>query len=185
MRPAALETPGADLVDRTDDRAEREAAVGTDRARRGGRAAQVLEHALGITGVQHLGPEDHRGLQAGRGFASITYQVIQWANFTQTFASAVASKTNPAVKPGGGAGLQFEDQGGIEYLDEMCATWKENGLYEDFLPGLIDTLKVEKGYAAVPYNLDMRIIWVNQALMEEAGGKVPTDWRSTWTRPQP
>ena len=73
------------------------------------------------------------------GSPPMTYQVIQWANFTQTFASAVASKTNPAVSSGGGTQVfQFEDQGGIEYLDEMYATWKENGLYEDFLPGLID-----------------------------------------------
>ena len=113
------------------------------------------------------------------GMPPVTYQVIQWANFTQTFASAVASKTNPAVSSGGGTQVfQFEDQGGIDYVDEMYATWKENGLYEDFLPGLIDTLKVEKGYAAVPYNLDMRVIWANKTLLDEAGAKVPTDWQS-------
>ena len=104
----------------------------------------------------------------------MTYQVIQWANFTQTFASAVASRTNPAVSSGGGTQVfQFEDQGGISYVDEMYETWKTNGLYDDFLPGLIDTLKVEKGYAAVPYNLDMRVIWVNKTLLDEAGAEVP------------
>ena len=113
------------------------------------------------------------------GMPPVTYQVIQWANFTQTFASAVASRTNPAVSSGGGTQVfQFEDQGGISYVDEMYATWKTNGLYDDFLPGLIDTLKVEKGYAAVPYNLDMRVIWANKTLMDEAGAKVPTDWQS-------
>ena len=109
----------------------------------------------------------------------VTYQVIQWANFTQTFASAVASRTNPAVSSGGGTQVfQFEDQGGISYVDEMYDTWKANGLYDDFLPGLIDTLKVEKGYAAIPYNLDMRVIWANKTLLDEAGAKVPTDWQS-------
>lgn len=113
------------------------------------------------------------------GLPPVTYQVIQWANFNQTFASAVASKTNPAVSSGGGTQVfQFEDQGGIHYADDLYATWKENGLYDDFLPGLIDTLKVEKGYAAVPYNLDMRVIWVNKALLEENDAEVPTDWQS-------
>jgi multiple sugar transport system substrate-binding protein len=113
------------------------------------------------------------------GMPKVSYQVIQWANFNQTFASAVASKTNPAVSSGGGTQVfQFEAQGGIAYVDDLYATWKGNGLYDDFLPGLIDTLKVEKGYAAIPYNLDMRVIWMNKALLEEAGAKVPTDWQS-------
>ena len=113
------------------------------------------------------------------GLPAVTYQVIQWANFNQTFASAVASKTNPAVSSGGGTQVfQYEAQGGIAYVDELYATWKQNGLYDDFLPGLIDTLKVEKGYAAIPYNLDMRVIWANKVLFDQAGAKVPTDWQS-------
>jgi multiple sugar transport system substrate-binding protein len=117
--------------------------------------------------------------QPAEGMPPMTYQVIQWANFTQTFASAVASRTNPAVSSGGGTQVfQFEDQGGISYVDEMYETWKTNGLYDDFLPGLIDTLKVEKGYAAVPYNLDMRVIWANKTLLDKAGVEAPTDWQS-------
>src|SRR5215213_5171377 len=127
-------------------------------------------------------PVDQRITEAykpAEGLPPVTYQVIQWANFTQTFASAVASRTNPAVSSGGGTqAFQFEDQGGLDYVDELYATWKENGLLDDFLPGLIDTLKVEKGYTAIPYNLDMRVIWANKALLDQAGAKVPTDWQS-------
>jgi multiple sugar transport system substrate-binding protein len=133
-------------------------------------------------GQTKFNPLDQKITEAykpAEGLPPVTYQVIQWANFNQTFASAVASKTNPAVSSGGGTQVfQFEDQGGIHYADDLYATWKENGLYDDFLPGLIDTLKVEKGYAAIPYNLDMRVIWVNKALLEEAGAEVPTDWQS-------
>jgi multiple sugar transport system substrate-binding protein len=127
-------------------------------------------------------PVDQKIVEAYKpeaGMPTVTYQQIQWANFNQTFASAVASRTNPAVSSGGGTQVfQFEDQGGIAYVDELYATWKSNGLYDDFLPGLIDTLKVEKGYAAIPYNLDMRVIWANKPLLDEAGAKVPTDWQS-------
>ena len=70
------------------------------------------------------------------GLPKVTYQVIQWANFNQTFASAVASKTNPAVSSGGGTQVfQYEAQGGIAYADKLYETWKTNGLYDDFLPG--------------------------------------------------
>ncbi len=114
-----------------------------------------------------------------KGMNPATYQVIQWANFTQTFSSAVASNTGPAVSSGGGTqAFQFEAQGKIAYADDLLDSWKKNGLYDDFLPGLIDTMKVDKGYAAVPYNLDMRVLWYNKTLLDKAGAKVPTDWQS-------
>ncbi len=113
------------------------------------------------------------------GLGPATYQVIQWANFTQTFSSAVASNTGPAVSSGGGTqAFQFEAQNKIAYADNLLNSWKKNGLYDDFLPGLIDTMKVSKGYAAVPYNLDMRVMWYNKSLMAKAGATVPTDWQS-------
>jgi len=112
------------------------------------------------------------------GLNPATYQVIQWANFTQTFASAVASDTGPAVSSGGGTqAFQFEAQDKIAYADNLLESWKSDGLYDDFLPGLIDAMKVEKGYAAIPYNLDMRVLWYNTELMDEAGAEVPKDWQ--------
>ncbi|ROQ36776.1 carbohydrate ABC transporter substrate-binding protein (CUT1 family) [Frondihabitans sp. PhB188] len=109
-----------------------------------------------------------------------TYQVIQWANFTQTFASAVSSNTGPAVSSGGGTqAFQYAAQGKIAYADDLIDSWKSNGLYDDFLPGLIDTMKTDKGYAAVPYNLDMRVLWYSKSLFEKAGiDEAPTDWQS-------
>jgi multiple sugar transport system substrate-binding protein len=111
------------------------------------------------------------------GLPSVTYQEIQWANFTQTFSSAVASGTNPAISSGGGTqALLFESQGKIAYADDLLDSWKKNGLYDDFLPGLVDTLKTKNGYAAVPYNLDMRVWWYNKTLLDKAGVKPPTTW---------
>jgi multiple sugar transport system substrate-binding protein len=60
----------------------------------------------------------------------------------------------------------------------VIQSWKSNGLYDDFLPGLIDTLKTKNGYAAVPYNLDMRVWWYNKDLLDKAGATPPTDWDS-------
>jgi multiple sugar transport system substrate-binding protein len=113
------------------------------------------------------------------GLPKATYQEIQWANFTQTFSSAVASNTGPAVSSGGGTqAFQFAQQGKIAYADHLLDSWKSNGIYDDFLPGLLDTMKTSKGYAAVPYNLDVRVMWYNKQLLQKAGVEPPTDWAS-------
>ncbi|HEY8319062.1 MAG TPA: sugar ABC transporter substrate-binding protein [Amnibacterium sp.] len=113
------------------------------------------------------------------GFGNVTYQQIQWANFTQTFSTAVAANNGPAVSSGGGTtAFEFESQGKIAYADNLLNSWKSNGIYDDFLPGLVDTLKTSNGYAAVPYNLDMRLLWYRKDLMDKAGATVPTDWTS-------
>jgi multiple sugar transport system substrate-binding protein len=113
------------------------------------------------------------------GLPKVTYQAIQWANFTQTFSSAMASKTGPAVSSGGGTqAFQFAKQGFISTADDLLESWKSNGIYDDFLPGVLDTMKTPQGYVAIPYNLDMRVLWYNKSLLEKAGATPPTDWQS-------
>ena len=75
------------------------------------------------------------------GLPTATYQEIQWANFTQTFSSAIASNTGPAVSSGGGTqAFQFAAQGKIAYADHLLDSWKSNGLYDDCaVPGLLES----------------------------------------------
>ncbi len=113
------------------------------------------------------------------GLPSVDYQQIQWANFTQTFSTAVASNTNPDVSSGGGTtAFLFDHQGKIQYLDDMINGSSWSTLKADFLPNLLDTMKTKNGYAAVPYNLDMRVYWYNKDLLDKAGATPPTDWTS-------
>lgn len=119
------------------------------------------------------------GYKPESGLPAATYQAIQWANFNQTFSSALASKTGPAISSGGGTqAFQFAKQGFIAPADGLIEGWKSNGIYDDFLPGVLDTMKTEAGYVAVPYNLDMRVNWYNKDLLEKAGATPPTDWQS-------
>lgn len=116
------------------------------------------------------------------GLPAASYQEVQWANFTSTFATAIASNTGPAVSSGGGTqAFQFAVQNHIAYADSLLESWKKNGLYDDFLPGILGTMKTDKGYVAVPYNLDMRVLWYRKSLLERAGVKPPTDWQSYLT----
>lgn len=113
------------------------------------------------------------------GMGKATYQVIPWNNFYQTYASAIASGTGPAVSSGGGfQPFQFAEQGAIAYADNLLEAWKKDGTYDDFLPGIIDANKTDNGNAAVPWQLDARIMWANTALLKEAGAEVPTDFDS-------
>jgi multiple sugar transport system substrate-binding protein len=133
-------------------------------------------------GGPQFSPMDKKITQAFKpksGSSTATYQTVQWANFNQTFATAVASKTGPAVSSGGGTqAFQFDKQGFIAHADNLLDSWKSNGLYDDFLPGLLDTMKTPNGYVAVPYNLDMRVLWYNKELLTKAGATPPTDWQS-------
>ena len=108
-----------------------------------------------------------------------SYQIIQWNNFYQTFSSAIASKTGPAVSTGGGfQAFQFEKQGQIAYADKVIEKLKSNGQFDDFLPGVLDPFKSDKGYVAVPWQLDMRVFWYRKSLFEKANVALPTDWPS-------
>ncbi|MEV7134493.1 extracellular solute-binding protein [Arthrobacter sp. NPDC093128] len=108
-----------------------------------------------------------------------SYQLIQWNNFYQTFSSAIASKTGPAVSTGGGfQAFQFEEQGQIAYADKVMEALKKNGQFDDFLPGVVEPFKTDKGYVAVPWQLDIRPLWYRKSLFEKAGVEVPTDWAS-------
>lgn len=108
-----------------------------------------------------------------------SYPTIQWSNFYQTFFSAIASKTGPAVSTGGGfQAFQFDEQGQIAHADNVIDELKRNGQYADFLPGVLDAFKSDKGYVAVPWQLDMRVFWYRKSLFDKAGATVPTDWPS-------
>ncbi|MET7701482.1 extracellular solute-binding protein [Streptomyces sp. NPDC005485] len=113
------------------------------------------------------------------GALKASYQITQWNNFYQTFASAVASKTGPAVSTGGGFQVfQFEQQGAIAHADNVIDALKKNGQFDDFLPGVLDPFKLDKGYIAIPWQLDMRVMWYRKSLFDKAGVAPPTDWPS-------
>lgn len=117
------------------------------------------------------------GYTPADGLPPVAYQQVQWSNFTQTFSSAIASKTGPAVSTGGGfQAFQFAAEGAIAYADNLIDTFRKDGFYDDFLPGQIDAMKTDKGYAAVPWQLDHRVWWYRKSLLDEAGVPVPTTW---------
>ncbi|MDY0908483.1 ABC transporter substrate-binding protein [Microbacterium sp. CFBP9034] len=119
------------------------------------------------------------GYSPASGLPSASYQQIQWNNFYQTFSSAIASKTGPAVSSGAGfQAFQFAEQGAIAYADDLIESMRKSGKLDDFLPGTVETMKTPDGYAAIPWQADYRVLWYRKSLLEQAGVDVPTDWAS-------
>ena len=130
----------------------------------------------GTPQYNELGKKVVDGYTPPQGFGKATYQTIQWNNFYQTFSAAIASKTGPAVSSGAGfQAFQFAEQQQIAYADKLVESLKSDPALE-FLPALVDTLKTPDGYVGVPWQTDVRPLWYNKALLEQAGAKVPTTW---------
>lgn len=55
---------------------------------------------------------------------------------------------------------------------------QKNGMVDDFIPGLLDSFTTDKGYVAIPWSIDIRVLWYRKSLLEKAGVEVPTDWDS-------
>ena len=138
----------------------------------------------GTPAYSELGKKIVESYTPPQGFGKATYQTIQWNGFYQTFSSAIASKTGPAVSSGAGfQAFQFAEQGAVAYADKLLESLKSDPASE-FLPGLVDTLKTPDGYVAVPWQTDVRPLWYNKALLEQAGAKVPTTWDELLTAGQ-
>lgn len=116
------------------------------------------------------------GWKASNG-AAAKYQNIPWTNWYQTFTSAIAAKTAPAVSSGAAfQPFQFYQQGALEASDGVIAKLKTAGIYDDFLPGTIDTLKYNGAYVGVPYHLSINGLFYRPDLLDKAQTAVPKNW---------
>ncbi|MDQ0801484.1 extracellular solute-binding protein [Arthrobacter sp. SLBN-112] len=107
----------------------------------------------------------------------VSYQQVLWNGFNETYSSAIASKTGPAVSTGGGfQAFQFAAQGAVEYADKLIESFKSNGLYDDFLPNVLDAMKTPQGSVAVPWAVDIQTLWYRKSVLEAADVAAPTTW---------
>jgi len=111
------------------------------------------------------------------GSFSAAYQSVDWGNWYQTFSSALASGTGPAVSSGASTQpYQFYDQGQIAPSDDLYASFEADGTLDDYQDGAFDTLRYKDVLVAMPWAYDLRTFWYRPSLLEKAGADVPTDW---------
>ena len=72
----------------------------------------------------------------------------------------------------------FRDQGLLIPLDEYLVEengWG-NGLLEDIYEGFLTSVTFEDGIYALPMSKSVRLMYVNQDLLDEVGAEIPTTW---------
>ncbi|WP_180903568.1 ABC transporter substrate-binding protein [Martelella soudanensis] len=132
----------------------------------------------GASGYTNAAREVALAYEPAAGLGEVSYQSIPWANWYQTFTSAAASRTTPAVSSGAAfLPFYFMEQGVMIPADNLVSKLDAAGK-NDFLPGLLEAMTTHDGIAAMPWSMDLRVLWYRRSLLEKAGADVPTDWDS-------
>ena len=109
---------------------------------------------------------------------NVTYRSIPWANWYQTFVTAIGSGTAPDLSTGAAyQAVQLYDQGAILPIDDVISDWKAKGKLDDFFPNTIDILKYDNHYVALPWAIDIRVWYYRKDLLEQAHVQPPTNWQ--------
>jgi multiple sugar transport system substrate-binding protein len=109
---------------------------------------------------------------------TVNYRSVPWTNWYQTFVTAIGSGTAPDVSTGAGyQAVQLYDQGAILPIDDLISQWKASGKLDDFLPDMIDTLKYDNHYVALPWAIDIRVWYYRKDLFAQAKLQPPTNWQ--------
>ena len=104
----------------------------------------------------------------------VTYQSTPWANWYQTFTTAIAAGAGPDISTGAGyQAFQFYDMDAILPIDDVIEELRANGTLDDFYTGAIDTMLYDNHYVAMPWGIDIRVWYYRKDLFEQAGVSVP------------
>jgi multiple sugar transport system substrate-binding protein len=107
----------------------------------------------------------------------VAYRSTPWANWYQTFTTAIGAGTAPDVSTGAAyQAVQFYDQGAVAAVDDVVAALDSSGALADFLPSTIERLRYDDHYVAVPWAIDIRILYYRKDLFEAAGVEPPATW---------
>jgi multiple sugar transport system substrate-binding protein len=107
----------------------------------------------------------------------VRYRSIPWANWYQTFVTAVSANSAPDISSGGGfQAVQLYDMGAILPIDDVIADLRNSGEADDFVPGTIDRLRYDNHTVALPTAVDIRVWFYRKDWFQAAGRKPPTTW---------
>jgi multiple sugar transport system substrate-binding protein len=107
-----------------------------------------------------------------------TYQSTPWANWYETFVTAIGSGTAPDISTGAAyQASDFYNQGQIATVDDVVEDLKNAGKLDDVFAGAVERLQAEDGhYVAFPWAIDVRIIFARQDMLDSVGVQLPTNW---------
>ena len=86
------------------------------------------------------------------------------------------SRPIPTLTGAPGAGyqtFQFSQAGAIQPLDDLVAQMTKDGIVADFEPGTLDVLKYQGHYVAIPWEINIRVLYYRKSIL---GSDVPKTW---------
>src|SRR5215831_8735106 len=108
----------------------------------------------------------------------VSYESEEWTDWPQLFSLALSSGIAPDLSTGGSyQAMQYYDKGAILELDDLVADLKASGDDKDFLPGALDFMTYKGHTIALPWGVDLRVIYYRKDLFAKAGIPVPGSWR--------
>jgi multiple sugar transport system substrate-binding protein len=112
----------------------------------------------------------HRGI-------NVVYRGTPWANWYQTFTTAIGSGTQPDISTGASfMGVQFYATHNVLALDDVLDEVKKNGQYSDYLPNVFAPMQYQGRTITWPWAIDIRIPLYRTDFFQQAGVQVPTTW---------
>jgi multiple sugar transport system substrate-binding protein len=108
---------------------------------------------------------------------NVVYRGIPWANWYQTFNTALGSGTQPDISTGAAfMGVQFASSRHVLLLDDVVDQVKKNGQYDDFLPNVFTPMQYQEHTITWPWSIDIRVLYYRKDIFQQAGVTVPTTW---------
>jgi multiple sugar transport system substrate-binding protein len=108
---------------------------------------------------------------------AVTYRSVPWANWFQTFVTAVGAGTAPDISTGGGfQAVNLYSQGAVRPVDDVVEALRQSGALADFAPGTLDAMRYDGHYVAVPWGLDIRSWFYRKDHFAAAGLEPPRSW---------
>lgn len=107
----------------------------------------------------------------------VTYRSVPWANWYETYVTAIASGSAPDLSTGAAfMAVQFASMGEIYPVDELVNQMTADGTINDFATGTLDAMKYGGHYVALPWNIDIRTLFYRKDLLAAKGITPPTTW---------
>ena len=99
----------------------------------------------------------------------VSYRLLSWETYYETFQTAVSSGATPAVSTGGTyQGFQYDSS--LVDLKPVAEKWEKDGTAKDLIPGSLEAQYDGSGkLTGLPWNLDIRVLWYRKDLFEKAG----------------
>lgn len=103
----------------------------------------------------------------------VVYRSVPWNNWYETYVTAIASGSAPDISTGAGfQAVQFYDFGEILPVDEVVAAMPP----DTFAPGALDAVTYDGHQMALPWAIDIRVIYYRKDILAEHGIEPPKTW---------